>query len=169
MKFYELYNDELGIIVKYKLLSPSDADAMRDSLSGIDRKEYIQEVLARIIYNAYSDVLPILREASKKQSAAIINSLYMGSVMLNPALDIEAWMSASKTAVLEFNESYDEDVIVDVGGIQADGDDARPPMSIEKLPRTKILDVESVLKGKIIGQDEAREIVADCVKGHEAG
>lgn len=167
MKFYDLYNQHLEMYVKYKLLSPNDAELIRQSLEELPRKEYIQEIIARVIYNSYTDVLPALRNNDKTSASNIISSLYMGAVMLNPALDIDAWTSAAiNTNVLEV-EDFESASLFEA--FEDEDEEVISPSVIKKIPRNKILTLEDSLKEKIIGQEKAITTIAKSIKRHEVG
>lgn len=174
MKFYEVYNHELEAYIKYKLLSPRDAVALGESLEGLEREEYINEVINKIVFNMRSELFPILREKGAEESAEIINFIYLGGIMLNPALDFEAWsLAAHNTKVLDYiedQESDDFDADFDASSTSSElSIEALSSTPIKKLPRSKILSLEAHLKDKVIGQDESIEALVSTLKRHAAG
>lgn len=169
MKFYDLYNHQLDMYVKYKLLSPNDAELIRQSLEDLPRKEYIQEVIGRVIYNSYTDILPELRSKDKESAASIVNSLYMGSVMLNPALDIDAWTSAAhNTNVLDMTNNFIEHPSL-FQILEEEVETEVSPTVVKKISRAKILSLEETLREKVIGQHRAITTIAKTIKRHEVG
>ncbi len=171
MKFYDLYNHHLEMYVKYKLLSPNDAELIRQSLEELPRKEYIQEVIGRVIYNSYTDILPELRSKDKQLASSILNSLYMGSVMLNPALDIDAWTAAAQnTNVLDLTSDFDDHPsLFQILEEEEDGETEVSPSAIKKISRARILSLEETLREKVIGQHRAITTIAKTIKRHEVG
>ena len=137
--------------VKYKLLSPHDAELIRQSLEDLPRKEYIQEIIGRVIYNSYTDILPELRSRDKKMAASIVSSLYMGSIMLNPALDIDAWTSAAhNTNVLDMgNDLIEQPSLFQILEDADEEEEELSPSVIKKIPRARILSLEDTLKEKV--------------------
>ena len=172
MKFYDLYEPRLKVGVKYKLLSPDDAELIRQSLEDLPRYEYFQEIIARVVYNAYTDVLPALKRFEDFEASMILRSLYMGAVMLNPALDIDSWIQAAQTIPLGYGSSGDvEEVpIFDVFEETEEGEEEEiAPTVIKKISKAKVLALEDTLSERVIGQQKAIEAVSKVVKRHTVG
>lgn len=157
--------------VKYKLLSPQDAELVRQSLDDLPRKDYIQEVIAKVIYNVYSDVLPKIKEKTAEEAAFVMSMLYMGCVMLNPALDIDAWTSGASIKIWDddYTSTSTELVFNPFDDDEAEPNEDVSPSTIKKIPRAKILSTEETLKEKIIGQEKAISSISKALKRHEVG
>ena len=167
MKFYEVYNHELETYIKYKILSPADAVTIKDSLSELAQQDYVQEVMNRVVFNMHTDISPILRDMPKKSAESVVNFIYLGAVMLNPALDIDAWTLAAYTKVYGVEE---EEEVDGHGDFESETDlETLQVTPIKKIPRAKILGLEAFLKEKVIGQDRAIGTVVNTLKRYEAG
>lgn len=168
MKFYDIYHKDLDIVVKYKLLSPQDAFDIQQSMLDLDKDLYVQEIISRVIYNAYSDVALALKGKTKPEASGILNSLYTGAIMLNPALDYNTWNKALASSYIREIENSSE--YMDFLGEEFEFDDEEiSPSVIKKIPKAKILSLSTHLQDRVIGQSHAIAEISKSIRRHEAG
>ena len=95
MKIYQIYIPDLGLYVKYKLMEPEEIKDLTDKFSDLDEKTAKRLVLEHAIFNMKTDVKDALRSLDRITAEKLVKALYNGCVMLNPGIDIDAWVMLS--------------------------------------------------------------------------
>lgn len=196
---------ELATFVKFKVLEPENVQSFLNSLDltpeTMSEKEYYvslrKKVIENFIFNLKGDVSESLRMMSRKAAEGCLDALYMGCVMLNPGLDIDAWVSLSYSPSgannLKKSPILDESDLDDDAMAQAFLDSIRnfrkgnqPKFDLDDFPfplkknqqqskktkfitKQKFLGLDSYLKSNVIGQHEAISAIVDALKRSQAG
>lgn len=153
MQLIQIYNHELDAPVQYRVYPPQEIKAFIDDLDYEDQDEFVQLVLKKIVGNLNTEVAVALSAfEDKRQAIEAVHSIYNGCVMLNPGLNIDAWNEISRTT--SFREQKPQ---------------LEEPKRRSKLSATKIKGLSGFLRSRIVGQDEAIDLVASALKRSAAG
>ena len=176
MKIYQIYIPDLGLYVKYKLMEPEEIKDLTDKFSDLDEKTAKRLVLEHAIFNMKTDVKDALRSLDRITAEKLVKALYNGCVMLNPGIDIDAWVMLSNP---DWNSLSDkrlkdmEDSLLDEESLKDLFDKAKKrkqqKVKPKKITKQKFLDLENYLKSNIIGQDEAVTEVVNALKRSQVG
>lgn len=169
MKLLEVYTPEIESFVRYKVL---DIDTIEDFVEEnhlCPRPDYIQLVLQAVVFNLKTEVAGILRRMKKLEAANALTGIYNGCVMLNPGLDVDRWLALATTTLHTQVEKKPVPVDPAEELILTEAEIAnKPKPSIRKrkrpLTRAKFFGLESHLKERIIGQNEAIETIVRAIK-----
>lgn len=88
---FQILSPALGVEVDYRVLPLEEAIRLGKRAVELSRDDYVRLVLERVIQNLWTDVAFSLRRMERSEARAVLDSLYRGSVMLNPGLDVGAW------------------------------------------------------------------------------
>lgn len=192
MQTFGIYQPDLELTIKYKILSSSQAAEIVEKYESLGRIEYIFNVLQAAIVNMNSEVRPALKMVETKTADQVILALYNGCVMLNPILDISSWYEMSYNYdvfdsnllnFLTFDDDDDEDEFLEeikkIAGSSMKTRSSKkqtkqttksstPPKKFQ-MRKDKLLKMPTVLKSAIIGQDEAIDKLYQSLKRHQAG
>lgn len=149
-KLYEVFTPELGVHVRYRMLSPEELEIFSLENQNLNNDEFMRAVLETVIFNLKVDVTEVLRKLSKNRGKEVLTALFHGCVMLNPSLDVRTWLKLAQ------------------GTAEIDGKKARIAKP-GKLSRVKFLGLEAHLKEKVIGQDAAIEEIVQALKRSQVG
>ncbi len=160
MQVYEVRNPSLGIFIRYKVLAPAEAEMLMESKITLQGDQFNRLVLEAVVYNL-NEVLEELKKLPKEQAAVIVTTLYNGSIMLNPSLDVDGWLALTS--------SKEED-------LNSENTKAKPkrkantqPVANKKISKVKFLNLETHLKHQIVGQDEAIVQIVKALKRSYVG
>lgn len=176
MKIYQIYIPDLGLYVKYKLMEPEEIKDLTDKFSDLDEKTAKRLVLEHAVFNMKTDVKDALRSLDRVTAEKVVKTLYNGCVMLNPGIDIDAWVMLSNPAWNSLNDKRLkdlEDSTIDEESLKELFDKAKKrkqqKVKTKKITKQKFLDLENYLKSNIIGQDEAIAEVVNALKRSQVG
>lgn len=159
----EIETPQLGIAVSYKILHPTDVEAFLTSHTALTKEEYTEAVLREVIFNLKTDVAAALRKLSKDDAQSALSMLFNSCIMLNPGLDIQTWLSLASLG----------EQITKMPTATSFAAAAERPCSmisvVKKLTRSKFMGLETYLKSKVIGQDEAIDELINTFKRAQAG
>jgi ATP-dependent Clp protease ATP-binding subunit ClpA len=189
---------ELATFVKFKVMEPESVQTFLDSLSfskeEMSEQEYYfsfrKAVIENFIFNLKGEISESLRLMSRKAAEACLDAMYTGAVMLNPGLDVDAWISLS---YMPTGSSFNDDPI-DFDSLSKDfieslkkgGNKRAPKFDLDDFPfasskrkeepkkpkqisKQKFMGLENHLKQNIIGQDAAIDTIVSALKRAQAG
>ena len=171
MKLYEIYYPTLEMSAKFKALSVQEAQAFVEKYSHLSKMEYILLTLDQCIFNLKTEVRAVMQKLSAQAADEVLTSLYNGCIMLNPILDMDAWVDLS----------YSYNVFHNTAKKELDSPPTPPPSntSLDFAPKTetkpkkktssappssKYASIEQHLNGRIIGQPEAIKRISNALK-----
>lgn len=171
MKIYEIYYPTLEMSTKFKALSAQEASAFVEKYSHLPKMEYILLTLDQCIYNLKTEVKAVMQKLSAHAADEVLTSLYNGCVMLNPILDLDAWMKLTQS----YNVFHTKQVIHEISPPPSPGlfdqekedkpkSNIRPKKKEVLVNRAKFANLEQHLNSKIIGQPEAIKRVSNALK-----
>jgi ATP-dependent Clp protease ATP-binding subunit ClpA len=175
MKIYQIYVPDLGLYVKFKVLDQDEIKSLTEKFSDADEKAIKRMVLEAVVFNMKTDVKDSLRSLDRASAERCIKSLYNGCIMLNPGIDIDAWVNLSNpefdniknnTLDLSDEDSIDFEKVKDLFTKKKSTNAKSKP---KKISKQKFLDLESTLSSNIIGQPEAIKEVVDALKRSQVG
>lgn len=177
MKVYEIFFAELGAYAKFKVLDPNDVEALASEFEDLSRDDYVKKVIERVVYNIQPDILESLRMMSRSAAKSTVEALFNGCVMLNPGLDIELWVSLTYSLLDDADEIFQP--IDNIEGVHSPPMLPMPQEAIEtmaskkakpkRLTKAKFSNLERFLKEKVIGQDQAIEVLVNALKRSQVG
>lgn len=181
MNMYQIYVAELRTFVKYKVLTPNEAQDLLAEIEGKDNNAYRKAILESIIFNIKTDVAEGLRTMSRVAAEKCIEALYAGCIMLNPGIDVDYWVdlaytgnpivdnkSNKKSSDIDNLPDELEKFISDTFKKHAD-DKQETKTKPKKLTKEKFLGLEDHLKKNIIGQDDAIKTIVSALKRSQTG
>lgn len=182
MHMYKVFYQELECSAKFKALTPQECEDFVEQYGDKPKLEYILLVLDRCVYNLKTDVMVALRKLSPMAADNMITNLYNGCVMLNPAIDADAWIEiASSYNVFSTDMTSKElDKLPRVGtptGVkipkrESADDQGSPKEKVARKPfsisMAKFHNLEAHLNSKIIGQSQAIRQVTQALKRAQA-
>lgn len=154
MQIYEMSHPNLNTYVRYKILAPAEVEMLVEGRSFMARDQHRKFILEAVIYNL-ADVTEQLRPLDKNTAKEVVNSLYNGSMMLNPGLDLEYWVNISRGVYVD-----PEDDTAPTPRVKRGKKTARA----KKLTKAKFLNLERYLQDRVIGQDEAISEITKALK-----
>lgn len=160
MQLYEVKYPDVDTYIQFKILNPTDAELLAKSQTSLSKDRYSKAVLESVINNL-TDILEQLRPLPKDKAAQIINALYNGAVMLNPGIDVDAW--------LQLGMRTSEIVPATTEKPARKAPVKKRATAPKKISKAKFLNLEQHLKSKIIGQDEAISEVVNALKRSMTG
>ena len=175
MKIYQIYVPDLGLYVKFKVLDPDEIKGLTENFSDADEKTIKRMVLEAVVFNMKTDVKDSLKTLDRGSAERVVKSLYNGCIMLNPGIDIDAWVNLSNpdfdniknnSLDLTDDESIDFEKVKDLFN-KKKTTNAKPKS--KKVSKQKFLDLESTLTSNIIGQPEAIGEVVNALKRSQVG
>lgn len=180
MQVYEIYIPELGTYVKFKHLAASDVGIFVQDLAEVSREDYIQKVLEMFVFNMRTEIRESLKMMSRDSAKQALEALFNGCVMLNPGLDIETWVSLAYSSYIDPNAIIDDgiplnqDIIFpDSGNSNAASVEALTTAPKKSKPRkinkAKFLNLKRFLEDRVVGQNEAIEVVVNALKRSQVG
>lgn len=175
MKIYQIYVPELGLYVKFKVLDQDEIKSLTEKFSDADEKAVKRMVLEAVVFNMKTDVKDSLKSLDRASAERCIKSLYNGCIMLNPGIDIDAWVTLSNPDFDNIkNNSLDlsDDDSIDfekVKDLFTKKKSTNTKTKSKKISKQKFLDLEATLSSSIIGQPEAIKEVVDALKRSQVG
>lgn len=171
MRLLEVLNPDIDTFIRYKILNPQDVDIFTNAHKDISKDEYAKAVLETVVFNLKTDISDILRQMEKEDARRILRNIYNGCVMLNPGLDVDAWLSMAGTENTEINEptSTSGKEYPPPPPVPDDSKKPKRKAPYRKVTKAKFLGLESHLKNSIIGQDEAIETMIGTLKRSVTG
>jgi len=187
MQIYEIFMNELNVNVKYKVYTPSESKDLVEKINSFEssdkKKKYILE---QVIYNLSTDVSSSLAMMSRIAAEKTVEALYSASVMLNPLLDVDYWLSIAYMTsttlddILDdsgdpFDSHADEDLTSLLHKRLEDKISKRlskqktAAKQIKKISKQKFLGLEYYLKKNVVGQDEAIDELVSALARSQAG
>lgn len=198
MRIYQIYMPELATFVKFKVMEPESVQTFLDSLSfskeEMSEQEYYfsfrKAVIENFIFNLKGEISESLRLMSRKAAEACLDAMYTGAVMLNPGLDVDAWISLS---YMPTGSSFNDDPIdfdslskEFIESLKKGGNKRTPKFDLDDFPfaspkkkeeqkkpkqisKQKFMGLENHLKQNIIGQDAAIDTIVSALKRAQAG
>lgn len=166
MRLLEVLNPEIDIYVRYKVIDPADVETFVSAHKNISTDEYVKAVLETVIFNLRSEVSDVLRAFEKEDAKRILNNLYNGCIMLNPGLDVDAWLAIAGTTQTSNNDAATTENLPPQPPLDAEKKKTskKKRAKSRKVTKAKFMGLESHLKDVIIGQDEAVESVTSALK-----
>jgi hypothetical protein len=198
MRIYQIYMPELASFVKFKVMEPEYVQSFLEKLpfskEELSEQEYYfsfrKSVIENFIFNLKGEISESLRLMSRKAAEACLDAMYTGSVMLNPGLDVDSWLSLS---YMPTNNSFSDDPIDFeslskdfIESIKKNNNKKTPKFDLEDFPfaaprkreepkkpkqisKQKFMGLESHLKKNLIGQDDAIDTIVSALKRAQVG
>ena len=162
IQLLEVWYPGIDIYVKYKVLDPLDVELFATDHQDLPPEDYIRKVLELCVFNLKTDVTQALKKLDRDVARAFIDNVYNGCMMLNPGFDVEAWLKLASR-----EEQVGEGADKSAGKVAK----AAPKKTTKarKITKPRFLGLETHLKSKIIGQDQAIEEVCSALKRQVAG
>jgi ATP-dependent Clp protease ATP-binding subunit ClpC len=159
LKLYEVYNPDLDVNIRYKVLSQQETEALILEYGEGDRDRFTKAVLESVIYNLKPDVTLALRQLQKEKAKVILSSLFTGCLMLNPGLDVDSWLQITNAP----------QIISETGASIVSGRKRSKSPRIKRITKAKFLNLDRHLKDLIVGQNEAIEELVAALKRSQVG
>lgn len=166
MKLYEVFNPELNVNVRFKVLTEQETYQLVSQHGQTSQEEFMGAVLEAVVHNLKGDVTSSIKKIPKETAKNILSSLYNCCLMLNPGLDVMSWLQIAVSPLIVSNMASEQPT-------SASKKPRRRPTTtirktgIERISRTKFLNLEQYLKDNVIGQDEAiGDLVAALKRSH---
>ena len=180
MNMYQIYVAELRTFVKYKVLTPNEAQDLLSEIEGKEANAYRKAILESLIFNIKTDVAEGLRSMSRVAAEKCIEALYAGCIMLNPGLDVDYWVDLAYTgnpiiADKPTKKSSDDEFPEELEKFFSDTfkkhaeDKQASKTKPKKLTKERFLGLQDYLKSNIIGQDDAIETIVSALKRSQTG
>lgn len=148
---YEIEHPNLGIPVRFKVLSPGEVDQLVSR--EIETEEsFKKSVIETVIVNLRKDVTPVLALMPKARANLAVQSIYHGAIMLNPGLDISTWFK-----------------IISLASGEQKPISKKSKSKAKKLTKAEFLGMERYLEDKVVGQKEAVEELIKSIKRFYVG
>lgn len=163
MRLYEVFNPDLDIYVRYRMLTPEEIECLLLEYSEEGREKFARAVLEMTVHNL-KDVTQALRRISKDKAKEVLGALFNGCLMLNPDLDGESWYTIAIAPQLVMNHTNSR-----MKSAKRSPQPVRRGGKARKITRTKFLNLERHLKERVIGQDEAIEELVRALRRSQAG
>lgn len=148
-----IYNKDLDTHVVYCSADIAEAKAFADEFSSMPKDRYTATVLENFISN-WQNIVSVLKKIDASKAHAAIDQLYVGCVMLNPALDNDLWDKTQKSSQNKVATKTKSKK----GG---SNDSFLTPAKFQALPEH--------LKERVIGQDEVIDSLHHSLKRAAAG
>lgn len=175
MNLLEVYTPALEVYVRYKVMDSSDVVSFANDNQSLPRDEYVRLVLETIVFNLRSEVTERLRQLDKEEARTVLSTIYNGCIMLNPGLDVDAWLKISKSSEDKTSPAprddfppmppspLDEESSSSTPAPQRSKTRRKSPKP-QRITKAKFRGLESHLKANVIGQDEAVDSVVSALK-----
>lgn len=168
MKLYEIYYPTLEMSTKFKALSAQEASSFVEKYSHLPKMEYILLTLDQCIFNLKTEVRAVMQKLSAQAADEVLTSLYNGCVMLNPILDLDAWMELTQS----YNVFHNKEAIHELSPPPLLFDQEDPKPSVELKPKrksvisnkNKFINLDKHLNAAVVGQADAVKKVANALK-----
>lgn len=168
MQLLDVYHPAIDVNVSYQVLDSNDVDDFIEAHRYSDIDEYAKAVIERVVYNLRTEVVRALRSIDKTEAKTVMKSIYNGCIMLNPTLDIDAWMklSSSSTSIDEpkTNKKITNTKKAIMAPKKQDNAESEKKPEKKKISRAKFKGLAPFLKEKVIGQDEAVNTIVSALK-----
>lgn len=169
MKLYEIYYPTLEMSAKFKALSPQEANNFVEKYAHLSKMEYILTTLDQCIFNLKTEVRAVMHKLSAQAADEVLTSLYNGCIMLNPSLDLDAWMELTQSYNVFHNKevkgALDPPPVSSTGGNTFSKTETKPTRKRTSAPTSeKYSNIEAHLNNKIIGQPEPIKRIANALK-----
>ncbi len=165
MKLYEVFDTDLKTNVRFKILSEQETYKLVSQYKDATQEEFVRAVLEAVIYNLKAEVTTAIRKISKDDAKNALTKLFNCALMLNPGLDVMSWLQIASAPLLVSN--YAQSPMLESGEKKTTRASRKRSSSINKISRTRFLNLERHLKDAVIGQDEAiEELVAALRRSH---
>ena len=164
MRLLEVYTPKLEANIKYKVLDFDDVDGLVEEAHIIPPNVYKSMIIETCIYNLKTEITPLLRSMDRKEADEILQSIYNGCIMLNPGLDPNRWLQISGTDGYSDDDDSDDDILETAEVKKTAKQKAKGHPAGSAMTRSKFMGLESHLKDRIVGQDEAIDTVVKSLK-----
>lgn len=163
-RIYEIYYPEIDTPVSFKVLSLDETQSLVNRYTELDDDSYMRIVVEACVTNLKTTVAGALKVLPKEKAAKFLIGLYNSSVMLNPGLDIESWLSISNAPMLVSAATQNK-----YSPLTKRMNKMAVKPKPKKISRQKFINLERHLKEQIIGQDEAIEELVRALRRSQAG
>lgn len=165
MQLLEIYNPAIDAHIKFQSLEPEDVDEFLDSHRYSDKDEFARSVIERVVYNLRTDIIKALRKLDKVEARVIMESIYNGCIMLNPGLDVDAWMKISASSLAtKPPPSKGATKAITSSTKKSTTKKQTTAKKRKRITRAKFRGLEPYLKDRVIGQNDAVESVVSALK-----
>jgi len=155
---------------KFRALSVQEAQAFVDNYSDVPKMEYILLTLDQCIFNLKTEVKAVMQKLSPQVADEVLTSLYNGCIMLNPILDLDAWMGLTQSynVFQKTEEKKELEPHPSADQQEETFTQPKPRASKKKNANTnlsdKFLQLEDYLNSRVIGQPEAIRRLSNALK-----
>lgn len=118
-------------------------------------------VLEAVVFNLKTDVTAALKSMPKEKGKNILSALLNGCLMLNPGLDVDAWIQITNSPLLVSASAAQVTKTRNVTQTRK--------AAVKRISRAKFLNLERHLKEIVIGQDEAIDELVSALKRSQVG
>ncbi len=161
MKIHEIFYPEVDAYVKFKVLSLDNIESFMYGAADMHRQEFMHHVVSNFVFNLKSEIHPKLRLMDPSDAQNTLMSLFHGSIMLNPRLDVDEWIRISYTGIQHpVTFTANEDINEDFEEVLTE----ESPSAVKKIPKNKLSSIKTALQQTIIGQDAAIDTIHDYLK-----
>lgn len=147
-----IYNRDLDTHVVYCSADVAESKAFADEFSTMPKDRYAATVLENFISN-WQNIVAILKKLDASKAHSTVDQLYIGCVMLNPALDHELWERTQKGSQGQTKTKKKPK--------KGSGDPFLSPAKFHAMP--------DHIKERVIGQDEVIDGLYKSLKKAAAG
>jgi ATP-dependent Clp protease ATP-binding subunit ClpA len=165
-RIYEIFYPDIETWVYFKTLPLEDTSALVEEHADVDKETFMRVVLEAVVSNVKTDVLTALRKMSKDKANKFLVTLYNASVMLNPGLDMETWVTLSAAPNLISDATEKAFSLQATKSPNAKG---TIRAKSKRISRQKFIELEDHLKTNIVGQDEAINEIVHALRRSQVG
>lgn len=162
-RHYEIFYPDIETWVYLKTLPLEETQSLVNEHAAADRETYMRIVLENVIANIKTDVISALRKMSKDKANKFLMTLYNASIMINPGLDMDTWvtLSVAPNIISEVTEkAYAPNKTLAKTAVKA---------KTKKVTRQKFNELEDHLHANIIGQNEAITEIVHALRRSQVG
>jgi ATP-dependent Clp protease ATP-binding subunit ClpA len=181
MTTFALYNEELDLKIKFRILDIEHCENFLDRYEELPRSEYILMILNACVANIDSEVRPIISKLDIQQADHTLTSIYNGCIMLNPILDLATWTRMMYSYNVFSQDSVNHHLPIPMEDSfhqqppPPPQEEEHPKKQLKRPPREFHIQKSALsampmhLKNNLVGQDEAIDVLFGALKRHQVG
>lgn len=168
MRVYQIFIPELNAYVKFKVLPPEEITNFLGDLGPLEDGEFCKIVLERLVFNMKTEIRESLKMMSNEAAKQTITAIYNGCVMLNPGIDLDLWVDMAYAKPLASTADAPTPVEGSTEEI-ATAVDVPAAAKKKKISNAKFNSLRAALQEKVVGQNEAIDLVCNALMRSQAG
>ena len=160
---YEIFFPPLGTSLRFRIMPAQNAYQFAVDNEDSSPDDFKVKVLHTFIHEFRTEVLPMISaEIEDSERQDVIDKLYRSCVSLNPAIDFGEWNILTNAQDMHIQSVGDQTKTVKTRK-------PRKPKQEAVSPADKYSRLGSTLRERVIGQEEAIEVVTSTMKREFAG